>query len=47
MEISLVMDDVLFSDEIKELESLMARTEDALAEQVGVPIKIRLVQKRV
>jgi len=47
MEISLVMDDVLFSDEIKELETLMARTEDALAEQVGVPIKIRLVQKRV
>jgi len=47
MGISLVMDDVLFSDEIKELETLMARTEDALAEQVGVPIKIRLVQKRV
>ncbi len=44
--IALVMDDALFSDEIKELEKLMARTETALAEQVGVPIKIRLVQKR-
>ena len=44
--ISLVMDDALFSDEIKELEKLMGRTEEALTEQVGVPIKIRLVQKR-
>ncbi|GAB6143085.1 phenylacetate--CoA ligase family protein [Desulfocicer niacini] len=45
--ISLVMDDVLFSDEIKNLEKLMVRTEETLAEQVGVPVKIGLVQKRV
>lgn len=42
--ISLVMDDSLFSDEIKELEKLIWQTEKALAEEVGVPIKIRLVQ---
>ena len=41
------MDDVLFSDEIKNLEKLMVRTEETLAEQVGVPVKIGLVQKRV
>ncbi len=45
--ISLVMDDVLFSDEIKNLEKLMVRTEETLAEQVGVPVKIGLVQKRM
>lgn len=43
--IFLTMDDALFSDEIKELEKLINGTEKALAEQVGVPVKIRLVQK--
>ncbi len=45
LKISLAMDDALFSDEIKELEKLINGTETALAEQVGVPVKIRLVQK--
>lgn len=46
LQISLVVDDNLFSDEIKDLERLMWRTEDMLSERVGVPIKIRLMQKR-
>jgi len=44
LKICLTMDDALFSDEIKELERVIADTEKALAEQVGVPVKIRLVQ---
>ncbi len=44
--VCLVMDDRFFSDEIKELEQLMARTEAALSEQTGVPVKISLIQKR-
>lgn len=43
--ICLTMDDALFSDEIKELEKLIICTEAALAEQAGVPVKIRLIQK--
>ena len=46
MVISLVMGEDLFSDEIKNLQNLMHRTEATLTEQIGVPIKIRLVQKR-
>ena len=46
LSISVAMDDVLFSDEIKELEKLIARTEEALTEQVGVTVKITLMQKR-
>jgi len=46
LKISLVVDDNLFSDEIKDLERLMFRTEEKLSEQMGVPIKIRLMQKR-
>lgn len=42
--ICLTMDDALFSDEIKELEKLIIETGTALAEQAGVPVKIRLVQ---
>ena len=45
--VTLVMDDRLFSDEIKMLEQLMHQTEETLGEQVGVPVKIRLAQKRV
>ncbi|MCG8620302.1 MAG: AMP-binding protein [Desulfobacterales bacterium] len=44
--ISLVLDDALFSDEIKNLERLMIRTEASLTENIGVPVKIRLMQKR-
>ena len=46
LKISLVVDDNLFSDEIKNLERLMCRTEEKLSERVGVPIKIQLMQKR-
>ena len=46
MVISLVMEDDLFSDEIKNLQHLMQRTEETLTEQTGVPINIKLVQKR-
>ena len=46
LKISLVVDDNLFSDEIKNLERLMFHTEEMLSESVGVPIKIRLMQKR-
>jgi phenylacetate-CoA ligase len=44
--VSLVMDDRFFSDEIKDLEKLMAQTEATLAEQTGVTVKISLIQKR-
>lgn len=46
LKIYLVVDNQLFSDEIKDLERLMYRTEEILSERVGVPIKIRLMQKR-
>lgn len=46
LNISLALEDALFSDEIKHLERLMSRTEDTLTEQMGVPVKIRLMQKR-
>ena len=46
LSISVAMDDALFSDEIKNLEQLITRTEMALTEQVGVPVKITLMQKR-
>jgi len=46
LRIRLVMDDALFSDEIKNLERLMFRTEESLTEQAGVPVKIKLMQKR-
>lgn len=45
--ISLVMDDHLFSDEIKNLQKLMAYTEEILTEQNGIKVKIRLTQQRV
>ncbi|HCY86264.1 MAG TPA: phenylacetate--CoA ligase [Desulfobacteraceae bacterium] len=44
--ISLVLDDALFSDEIKNLEQLMFTTERSLTENLGVPVTIRLMQKR-
>jgi len=44
--ICIVMDDHLFSDEIKGLEQLVSRAEDNLSEQCGIKIKIRLVQQQ-
>ncbi|WDP89211.1 MAG: AMP-binding protein [Desulfobacter sp.] len=46
LQISLVMDENLFSDEIKNLENLIIGTEECLTEQTGVPVDIRLIQKR-
>jgi phenylacetate-CoA ligase len=46
LKILLVIDDQLFSDEIKNLEKHMYSTEEVLSERVGVPIKIRLIQQR-
>lgn len=43
--IYIVMDDHLFSDEIKGLEHLVSCAEDHLSEQCGIKVKIRLVQK--
>lgn len=45
LKIALVVDNQLFSDEIKDLERLMYHTEERVSERVGVPIKIRLMQK--
>ncbi|MBF0378150.1 MAG: phenylacetate--CoA ligase family protein [Desulfamplus sp.] len=44
--IALVIDDSLFSDEIKNLEKLMINTSEKLEELVGVPVKITLTEKR-
>jgi len=44
--ISLVIDDLLFSDEIKNLQKLMVNTSDQLAELVGVPVKITLTEQK-
>ena len=45
LQISLVMDDTLFSDEIKNLEKMIFQTEETLREQTGVPVDIKLVQR--
>ena len=45
--ISLVMDDHLFSDEIKNMQQLITYAEDTLTEQNGIKVKIRLTQQRV
>lgn len=42
--ISLTMDDHLFSDEIKNLQQLIAYAEETLTEQNGIKVKIRLTQ---
>ncbi len=46
LEVWLAIDEHLFSDEIKELEKLIVRAEEKLAENTGVPVKIRLREKR-
>lgn len=45
--ISLTMDEHLFSDEIKNLQKLVAHAEETLTEQNGIKVKIRLTQQRV
>lgn len=45
--ISLIMNNTLFSDEIKNLQQVIAWAEETLTEQNGIKIKIRLVQQRV
>lgn len=46
LSIALVIDDSLFSDEIKNLEKLMINTSERLAELVGVPVKITLTEQK-
>ncbi|MBF0573088.1 MAG: phenylacetate--CoA ligase family protein [Desulfamplus sp.] len=46
LSIDLVIDDSLFSDEIKHLERLMINTSEKLEELVGVPVKITLTEKK-
>ncbi|MDD4272778.1 MAG: AMP-binding protein [Desulfobacter postgatei] len=45
--ISLIMDDHLFSDEIKHLQQMITYAEETLTEQNGIKVKIRLIQQRV
>ncbi|MBF0210547.1 MAG: phenylacetate--CoA ligase family protein [Desulfamplus sp.] len=45
--IALVIDDSLFSDEIKNLEKLMINTSEKLAELIGVPVKITLTEQHL
>ena len=45
--VCIVMDDQLFSDEIKGIEQLVYRAEENLSEQCGIKVRIRLVQQRV
>lgn len=45
--ISLIMDEQLFSDEIKNLQLLIAHAEETLTEQNGIKVKLRLTQQRV
>ncbi len=46
LEVWLSVDDRLFSDEIKMLEKLMKSVEDRLQENIGVPVIIKLKEKR-
>jgi phenylacetate-CoA ligase len=46
LEVWLAIDERLFSDEIKELEKLIKRAEEKLSENTGVPVAIKLTEKR-
>ncbi|MBW2567772.1 MAG: AMP-binding protein [Deltaproteobacteria bacterium] len=46
LEVWIAVDDTLFSDEIKALEKLMKIIEDKLHENIGVPVSIKLKEKR-
>ncbi len=45
LEIFLPMNEEIFSDEIKEIEMLLRKTEDRLREDLGVAVAIRLLEK--
>jgi phenylacetate-CoA ligase len=46
LEVWMALDDRIFSDEIKILERLMHRVEDKLEENLGVPVLLKLKEKR-
>ncbi|MBA2881736.1 phenylacetate-CoA ligase [Desulfosalsimonas propionicica] len=46
LEVLMEMNDAIFSDEIKELEQLLRRSENRLRENLGVPVTIRLVESK-
>ncbi|MBN1930102.1 MAG: phenylacetate--CoA ligase family protein [Desulfobacterales bacterium] len=46
LEVWIAIDDDLFSDEIKMLEKLIRKTEDNLRENIGIPLSIRLKERR-
>jgi phenylacetate-CoA ligase len=45
LEVRLGMDDRLFSDEVKELEKIMASVETGLRQELGVPVCVRLMEQ--
>ncbi|MGM0453840.1 MAG: phenylacetate--CoA ligase family protein [Thermodesulfobacteriota bacterium] len=46
LEVWLPMHNTIFSDEIKELEKLLRKTENTLRENLGVPVIIRLIESK-
>ncbi len=46
LEVWLPVDEMLFSDEIKILEKIVRQAEEKLMENLGIPVKIRLKEKR-
>ena len=46
IEVSIPVNDTIFSDEIKELEALIHRAETNLLENIGIPVVIRLKENR-
>jgi len=46
IEVFIPVNDTIFSDEIKELEALIHRAETSLMENIGIPVVIRLKEKR-
>ncbi len=47
IEVWIPVNDLIFSDEIKELETLIQRAENNLLENIGIPVAIRLKEKRM
>ncbi len=45
LELSLSVDDAMFSDEIKMLENQVRRLETALNQELGIPVKVRLIER--
>ena len=46
IEVWIPVNDAIFSDEIKELESLIHRSENILSENIGIPVVIRLKENQ-